>query len=94
MLQTIPHGPVETSSFPSLARIRAEYFEMPGLALTLMQAARLWGCDCAVVEPMLRSLVDSGFLWRTDGGQYVRRADSPDAARRLPARSRVKTGQR
>jgi hypothetical protein len=94
MLQTIPHGATGTSSFPSLSRIRAEYLEMPGLALTLVQAARLWGCDCAIVEPLLRSLVDSGFLWRTDGGRYVRRTDSPDAVRRLPARRVSKTAQR
>ena len=95
MLQTIPHGLAQGPSFPSLTRIRAEYLEMPGLALTLVQAARLWGPECAVVEPLLRSLVDSGFLWRTDGGQYVRRADSPDAARRLPAMpTRAKSGQR
>jgi hypothetical protein len=94
MLQTIPHGAAETSSCPSLSRIRAEYLEMPGLALTLVQAARLWGSDCAVVEPLLRSLVDSGFLWRTEGGRYVRRTDSPDAARRLPARGVSKARQR
>jgi hypothetical protein len=94
MLQTIPHGTTGSPSSPSLTRIRAEYLEMPGLALTLVQAARLWGADCAVVEPLLRSLVDSGFLWRTADGQYVRRADSPDAARhRLPG-TRAKTGQR
>jgi hypothetical protein len=93
MLQTIPHGAAQSPSSPSLTRIRAEYLEMPGLALTLGQAARLWGADRAVVEPLLRSLVDSGFLWRTDGGQYVRRADSPDAARRLPA-TRAKSPQR
>jgi hypothetical protein len=94
MLQTISHGAAEISSFPSLSRIRAEYLEMPGLALTLTQAARLWGSDCAVVEPLLRSLVDTGFLWRTDGARYVRRTDSPDAARRLPARGLSQTGQR
>jgi hypothetical protein len=92
MLQTIPHSATETSSFPSLSRIRAEYLEMPGLSLTLVQAARLWGCDCAIVEPLLRSLVDGGFLWRTDRGRYVRRTDSPDAVRRLPARRVSKTG--
>jgi hypothetical protein len=94
MLQTISHGPAQGPPFPSLTRIRAEYLEMPGLALTLVQAARLWGTDCAVVEPLLRSLVDSGFLWRTDGGQYVRRADSPDAARRLTSTARAQSGQR
>jgi len=44
MLQTIPRAAAESPSFPSLTRIRAEYLEMPGLALTLVQAARLWGC--------------------------------------------------
>jgi len=95
MLQKIHRTAAETPSFPSLTRIRAEYLEMPGLALTLVQAARLWGCDCEVVEPLLRALVDDGFLWRTGNGQYVRRADSPDAARRLPpARTRAKSDQR
>ena len=95
MLQTIPRAAAESPSFPSLTRIRAEYLEMPGLALTLVQAARLWGCESAVVEPLLRALVDDGFLWRTGNGQYVRRADSPDAARRMPrARTRARSAQR
>jgi hypothetical protein len=93
MLQTLPTVAENPSSL-SLVRIRAEYLEMPGLALTLPQAARLWGADCAVVEPLLRALVESGFLWRTGAGQFVRRSDSPDAARRLPAGARVNVARR
>jgi hypothetical protein len=65
----------------NLGRIRAEFLEMPGLSLTANQAARLWGMDLASIEPMLKALVDSGFLWRTNAGQYVRRGDSPEGGR-------------
>jgi hypothetical protein len=84
MLHTLQPTVADNPSSLSLVRIRAEYQEMPGLALTLPQAARLWGVNSVAVEPLLRTLVDSGFLWKTDAGQYIRRSDSPDAAPRLP----------
>jgi hypothetical protein len=56
----------------NVQRIRAEYFEMPGLSLTLAQASRLWGIEPAALEPLLWALVESGFLWRTETGCYLR----------------------
>jgi hypothetical protein len=56
-----------------LLRIRAEYLEMPGLSLTLRQGQRLWGLSRTELEPVLRRLVDSGFLTCL-GERYVLRA--------------------
>jgi hypothetical protein len=49
--------------------IRAEYFEMPGLSLTLPQAARLWSVDRALCKLGLDALVADGIL-RVDEGRY------------------------
>jgi hypothetical protein len=56
-------------------RIHSEYLEMPGLRLTSVQAQRLWGLEADVCANALRVLVESGFLRRTDAGQYVRLTD-------------------
>ena len=53
------------------ARIRAEFDEMPGLNLTLQQAARLFGIDPARCARVLADLVGSGALW-SDGHLYSR----------------------
>jgi hypothetical protein len=53
------------------ARIRAEFDEMPGLNLTLQQAARLFGIDPAHCARVLADLVGSGALW-SDGHLYSR----------------------
>jgi hypothetical protein len=45
-----------------LARIRSEYIEMPGLVLTLAQAARLWGFSLRRAGELLAVLLDAGFL--------------------------------
>lgn len=52
--------------------IRSEFMEMPGLRLTESQAARLWNADEEHCAAILRSLVDEGFLRRTEGGMYMR----------------------
>jgi hypothetical protein len=65
-------------------RIRGEYTEMPGLRVTLPQAQRLWGLDAALCRLALDALVQSGFLRRTDSGQYLRLSDGP--ANTLPLR--------
>jgi hypothetical protein len=52
-------------------RIRAEFLEMPGLCLTIEQAQRLWSLEPRTCEALLRSLVDSRFLRRTDRGLFV-----------------------
>lgn len=60
---------------PSLiSRARSEYLEMPGLRLTLWQAARLWGLESDLSERVLATLVDRGFLWRNADGAYMRRS--------------------
>lgn len=58
-------------------RIRAEYHEMPGLRLTLAQAARLFNLDRRHCEDALMTLVRTGVLW-TDGREFLVR----DAGRR------------
>jgi hypothetical protein len=59
------------------ARIRSEYQEMPGLRLTLSQAARLFGLEPVSCERVLNTLVVDGELW-TNGRDFVR----PNAGRR------------
>ena len=54
-----------------LQRIKGEYLEMPGLSLTLSQAARLWALDHQTCENVLRGLVQTGFLVTTTGGTFV-----------------------
>ena len=67
-----------------LQRIRAEYLEMPGLALRPEQVQRLCGVDRALCESVLETLVESGFLSRRSDGAYGRYR-SPDIARLRPA---------
>jgi hypothetical protein len=55
-----------------LARIRAEYLEMPGLRLTLEQAQRLCGVERALCQAVLTALVDAKFLWVNPNGAYAR----------------------
>ena len=56
-----------------LDRIRSEFLEMPGLQLTLPQAARLWGLDTRACRDVIDALVATAFLrWAPDG--TVRRA--------------------
>ena len=54
-----------------MKRVHAEYREMPGLLLTLEQAARLWGMAPPVCHAILDRLVAAGWLRRTAGGAYV-----------------------
>ena len=56
---------------PLLRRIRSEFHEMPGLCLTVRQAARLWNVDVMTSEQALRLLVTENFLHRAADGQYV-----------------------
>jgi hypothetical protein len=55
-------------------RIRAEFGEMPGLKLTLPQAARLFNLERARCERVLGALVDDGAL-SSDGTAFVRVGD-------------------
>ena len=55
----------------TLWRIRGEYMEMPGLKLTVPQAARLWHLDQPSIEQLLDVLVADGVLRRTAAGAYL-----------------------
>jgi hypothetical protein len=59
----------------TLWRIRGEYREMPGLKLTVPQAARLWHLDPPSIERLLNVLVADGLLRRTAGGAYLVHAE-------------------
>ena len=54
--------------------IRADYLDMPGLALTFWQAQRLWNLSEELCELALVKLVRARFLMPTTSGRYVRRA--------------------
>lgn len=53
-----------------LARIRAEYLEMPGMRLTLPQAARLFNLERTQCARLLETLVAGGALW-TNGREFL-----------------------
>ena len=53
-------------------RARNEFMEMPGLQLTVPQAARLWGLDTSACYHVISTLVGSAFLRWTRDGKVVR----------------------
>jgi hypothetical protein len=53
-------------------RVRGEFNEMPGLQLTIPQAARLLGIEPEACQSVIDQLVDSEFLRRTPAGTIVR----------------------
>jgi hypothetical protein len=64
---------VMTSDVTTLvARVRAEFSEMPGLRLTLAQAARLWHLEPAVCGRVIAELLRQRFLSQTRSGAFVR----------------------
>lgn len=70
------HALVDPPSLPPYSvelapLIRAEYREMPGLSVTLAQAARLWHVDRNHCLDVLEALTAEGFLRRVQGS-YVR----------------------
>lgn len=46
-------------------RAQSDFLEMPGLKLTLPQAARLWAFDASFCREVLARLVESRFLIRS-----------------------------
>lgn len=54
-------------------RARAEFAEMPGMHLTLLQAQRLFGLRRDICERILDGLVREGFLATAGPGTYTRR---------------------
>jgi hypothetical protein len=55
-----------------VSRIRSEFIEMPGLQLTLAQAARLWDLEPPACRDVIEALVDSAFLRWTPRGTVIR----------------------
>ncbi|MGE0703002.1 MAG: hypothetical protein AB7F99_06885 [Vicinamibacterales bacterium] len=53
-------------------RVVAEYSEMPGLCVTLIQARRLLAVDEHTCAAVFEALVKRGVLKRTAQGRYVR----------------------
>jgi len=54
------------------ARVRAEFDEMPGLALTVPQASRFFGLDHEMTESVIERLVSADYLRKTRAGTLVR----------------------
>jgi hypothetical protein len=63
-------SPVEVHAIAN--RVRSEFLEMPGLRVTIRQAARLWGLEPSACEHVIDVLVQSAFLRRTPGGMVTR----------------------
>jgi hypothetical protein len=56
-------------------RMRGEFREMPGLALTVVQACRLWSLDPPTCTAALAQLIGAGFLCNKPDGTYRRATD-------------------
>jgi hypothetical protein len=67
-----PRARAEARHDAMLRRIRSEYREMPGHALSVRQAERMWNLPQMECERLLRELVDAGFLLKTELGLFVR----------------------
>src|SRR5262245_57646792 len=66
-------SPSDSEAFATaLIRAKAEFLEMPGLSLTLAQAARLWALDTALCSAVISALVDSRFLIQRRDARFSR----------------------
>jgi len=66
-----PRAAAARAALTLRGRIRAEYVDMPGLTLTLMQASRLFDSEPASCAEALEVLVRDGFL-ACRGRHYLR----------------------
>ena len=64
-------------------RVRAEFVEMPGLELSLPQAARLWNLDVENCSQILDVLTTAGFLRWTSSQTVIRTGRDLVIAREL-----------
>lgn len=60
-----------------LARIRREFQDHPGIALTLSQAQRLWSLDEQAGSDAFQTLMAEGFLQRIDDVYLWAEAPAP-----------------
>ena len=73
MPDTLARIDTERDSIRELTRrVQAEYAEMPGLSITLVQAQRLMAIDEPTCAAVFRALIKQGVLKRTPQGQYIR----------------------
>lgn len=77
--------PLDRQLSSDVARIQNEYVEMPGLVLTLPQAARLWGLSASRSALLLSMLVETGFLICEKKTVYRRRLDGLERRQREAA---------
>ena len=63
-------SPVNTLLDLTAQRVRAEFLEMPGLVLTLQQAARFFALTLSDSEEVLSQLVNEQLLFRDVKGAY------------------------
>jgi hypothetical protein len=70
LISSVPDAP--PVGFEALGRIRGDYYEMPGLRLTVAQGARLWGLSRETCAELLEQLVREQFLAHV-GQNYSRR---------------------
>ena len=78
---------------PLIERVLSEYREMPGLALTLDQARRLWGCDAATCRRVADALVGRHALRWSHDHRLMRAGEHPgrrQTVRRAAWRFRMK----
>jgi hypothetical protein len=69
---TRPLSPLNAVDWESSRRrVRAEFREMPGLALTVAQAQRLWSFDRTIVERLFTELVAAGELRQLSDRRFV-----------------------
>ena len=60
----------EASREALVHRIRSEFYAMPGLSLTLMQASHLFGIPLQVCSRVFTRLVDEGLLELTSDARF------------------------
>ena len=65
-----------------IARVRAEFVEMPGLRLTREQVQRLCGVEPLMCSAVLTALVDAKFLCANSDGTFARLTDGNVSRRR------------
>jgi hypothetical protein len=53
-------------------RVRAEFEEMPGMTLTVLQASRLFGIECEICKTVVDRLVTTSYLKWTQAGAVTR----------------------
>ena len=74
-------------SHATVERISAEFIEMPGLRLTVQQAARLWALDPETCQALLDALVEAQFLRVNRDGTYARATEGRQFPRPHPAKA-------